>query len=144
MADLSPIIETMENRWMRAWVQRDGKALKAMTSKDFILLLGSKPGVILDQRSWLEAAAKRWRCSSFQFGDVHVRKIGSTALFASQLELKAALDGDDWSGLVWVTDLWRKRRIGGWRMVERILSRTENREAAPAAIRALQLWRSPA
>ena len=48
MADLTPIIETMENRWMRAWVNGDAKALKAITASNFILLTGSKPPAILD------------------------------------------------------------------------------------------------
>jgi ketosteroid isomerase-like protein len=141
MADVTALIETMENRWMRAWVGRDLKELKVLTARDFILLLGSKPAAILDQRSWLEAAAKRWHCSSFRFGDIHVRRLGSCAVFASQVELKATMDEHDWSGRWWVTSLWRKRRIGGWRMAERILSRTEDNADAPAAIKSLQLWR---
>jgi ketosteroid isomerase-like protein len=141
MADLTPIIETMENRWMRAWVGRDMKELKALTARDFILLMGSKPAVILDARSWLEAASSRWLCSSYRFGDVYVRRVGSVALFASQLELKATMDGHDWSGRYWVSDLWRKRRIGGWRMAERVISRPEDDKQVPGAIRSLQLWR---
>ena len=51
---------------MRAWVNRDAKALKALTAKDFILLAGSKPPTILDRPSWLEAVVKeRWDCSSY-------------------------------------------------------------------------------
>ena len=61
MADLTPVIETLENRWMRAWVGRDLKELKALTSRDFILLLGSRPAVILDRSRGLAPA----RCSSF-------------------------------------------------------------------------------
>lgn len=141
MADLTPLIETMENRWMRAWVGRDMKELKALTARDFILLMGSKPAVILDTRSWLEAASSRWLCTSYRFGDVYVRRIGSVALFASQLELKATMDGRDWSGRYWVADLWRKRRIGGWRMAERLISRPEDDKQVPAAIRSLQLWK---
>jgi ketosteroid isomerase-like protein len=141
MADVVPIIETLENRWMRAWVGRDAKELKRLTARDFILLLGSKPAVILDQRSWLEAAAKRWHCRSFRFGDIHVRQLGSCAVFASQLELQAEMEGHDWSGRWWVTSLWRKRRIGRWRMVECILSRTEDNADAAAAVKSLQLWR---
>jgi len=141
MAEVTSLIETMENRWMRAWIAGDAKELKSLTARNFILLLGSKPAVILDQRSWLEAAAKRWRCSSFRFGDIHVRRLGSHVLFASQLELKATMDGEDWSGRFWVTSLWRKRRIGGWRMIERVLSRPEDKSEAPAAIKSLQLWR---
>ena len=32
MADLLPVIETYEHRWMRAWVGRDSKALKSLTA----------------------------------------------------------------------------------------------------------------
>lgn len=141
MADLSPAIETLENRWMRAWVAGEVKDMKALTARDFILLVGSKPAVILDRPSWLEAAAARWRCSSFRFGDIHVRRVGSCALFASQLHLKATMDGQDWSGEMWVTDLWRKRRIGGWRMAERVLSRTTDKPEMAAAVKSLQLWK---
>ena len=142
MADLLPVIETMENRWMRAWVQGDAKALKALTSPSFIFLAGSKPPVILDARSFLEAATTRYRCTSYRFGDIHVRDLGSIALFASQVEMKARMDGHDWSGPVWVTDLWRKSKLRrGWRMVERVIARTDDDPKVAAAIRSLQLWR---
>ena len=142
MADLVPIIETMENRWMRAWVNRDARALKALTTRDFILLTGSKPPVLLDAHSWIEAATTRWLCTSFRFGDIYVREVGGLALFASQLDLKAKMDGHDWSGKVWVVDLWRKGRIRrGWRMAHRTVSRIDDNPDVPAAIRTLQLWR---
>jgi ketosteroid isomerase-like protein len=141
MADIAPIIETLENRWMRAWVQRDLRTLKAVTARDFILLVGSKPPVILDQRSWLEAAKERFRCASFRFGDIFVRQIGALALFASRMEIEARMDGRDWSGSLWVTDLWRKKRIGGWRMAERVIARPDEDPEVPAAIRSLQLWK---
>jgi ketosteroid isomerase-like protein len=142
MSDLTPVIETMEHRWMRAWVNRDVKALKAITAKDFILLTGSKPPAILDRPSWLEAAAKRYDCSSYRFGDIYGRDLGGVALFAAALELKATMDGADWSGALWVTDLWRKGRVRrGWKMVQRIVSRADDNAKLPAAIRALQLWK---
>lgn len=142
MADISPRIETLEHQWMRAWTGGNIKELKALTSRDFILLMGSKPAMILDSTSWLDAAAKRWRCTSYRFGDIHAREFGQVALFASQLEVKATLDGEDWSGTYWVVDLWRKGRVRRrWRMVERSISRIEERKEAPAAIKSLQLWR---
>jgi hypothetical protein len=143
MADLLPVIETMENRFMRAWVQRDARDLKSLTSSKFMLLMGSKPPVILDARSWLEAATTRYLCTSYRFGDIYVRNMGGgTALFASQMEIKAALDGHDWSGLLWVTDLWAKSRVRrSWRMVERVISRPEDKKDVPAGIKSLQLWR---
>lgn len=143
MADLTPEIETQENRWMRAWVQRDARAMKAVTASDFILLSGSKPPAILDQKSWLDAATKRWLCSSYRFGDIYVRRVGALALFASQLDLKATLDGADWSGTFWVTDIWRKGRIRrGWRLAQRVMSRVDDDPKFPAAVRSLQLWKS--
>jgi len=141
MADLTPLIEGLENRFMRAWVASDARELKALTARDFILLVGSRPARVLDQRSWIEAATKRWLCTGYRFGDVHVRRFGAVVLFASQLELQASMDGNDWSGKLWVSDLWRKRRIGGWRMAERILSRADETPGLAAGVKALQLWR---
>jgi ketosteroid isomerase-like protein len=142
MADLTPVIETMEHRWMRAWVGRDVKAMKAITAKDFILLTGSKPPAILDRPSWIEAAAKRWDCSSYRFGDIYVREVGGIALFTAPVELKATMDGRDWSGHFWVSDLWRKGRVRrGWKLAQRIVTRVDDNAELPKAIRALQLWK---
>lgn len=142
MANLTPVIETMEHRWMRAWVGRDMKALKAITAKDFILLTGSKPPAILDRPSWIEAAAKRWDCSSYRFGDIYVREVGGLAVFAAPLELRATMDGRDWSGDFWVSDLWRKGRVRrGWKLAQRIVARADDNAELPKAIRVLQLWK---
>lgn len=142
MADLTAAIETMEHRWMRAWVAGEAKALKAITARDFILLTASKPPAILDRPSWLEAAATRYCCSSYRFGDIYVRDWGSVALFAAPVELKATMDGRDWSGTLFVTDLWRKGRVRrGWKLVQRVLGPVDENPDVPRAIRALQLWR---
>lgn len=142
MADLTPIIETMEHRWMRAWVNRELKVLKGLTASNFILLMGSKPPAILDRPSWLEAASKRYDCSSYRFSDIYVRDIGGLAIFAATAELKATMDGHDWSGQVFITDLWRKGRVRrSWKMVQRVVSRADEDPKVAAAIRSLQLWR---
>jgi ketosteroid isomerase-like protein len=142
MADLTPVIETMENRWMRAWVQLDVKTLKSMTSKDFILLTASRPAMILDRPSWLEAVARRYDCLSFAFGDIYVREWGSTALFTAPLELKATIDDEKWSGPLFVTDLWRRGRVRrGWKLVQRVVSKTDDDPRLAKTIRALQLWK---
>ena len=142
MAALTPVIETMEHRWMRGWVNRDLKALRAITAKDFILLVGSKPPTILDRPSWLEAAAKRYHCSSYRFGDLYVRDLGNAAIFAAPVELKATMDGRDWSSTVFITDVWRKGRVRrGWKLTQRVVSRVDDRPELAKAIRALQLWK---
>lgn len=142
MPKLTPVIETMENRWMRAWVNREVRELKAITASNFLLLSGSKPPVILDRPSWLEAIDKRYSCSSYRFGDIMVRDLGSVALFAAPLEINAAVDGHDFSGAFWVTDLWRKGRVRrGWKLVQRVMSRGDEDKELRAAIKSMQLWK---
>lgn len=54
----------------------------------------------------------------------------------------AVVRASDWSGPLWVTDLWRKGRVRRrWRIVERVLSRVEDEARVPPAIRSMQLWR---
>ena len=142
MADLTPVIETMENRWMRAWVGRDGKALKALTAREFILLTASRPPAILDRPSWIEAAAKRYRCASYGFGEVYVRDWGTVAMFTAPLELEATMDDRDWSGRMWVSDVWRRGRVRrGWKLAERVVSHTADDPQLRAGIKSLQLWK---
>ncbi len=142
MSDLTSTIESLENRWMRAWINADIKTLKALTARDFILLMGSKPAAILDRPSLLEAASERYFCSSYRFGDIYVRTIGSVTLFATLLEVRASLDGRDWSGPMWISDLWRKGRVRRrWKLAQRIISRPDEDPQLPRAIKSLQLWR---
>ena len=145
MTDLTPVIETLETRLMRAWVQRDAKALKAVTARNFMLLMGSTKPTILDARSWVEAATTRYLCSSYRFGNIYVRDLGGVAIFASQLDLQATLDDVDWSGNFWITDVWMKGRIRrGWRLAQRVVSLPDDDSEVPVGIRALQLWRPKA
>ena len=127
---------------MRAWVGGDARALKTLTARNFRMVMGSKPSVILDAKSWVDAATTRYLCTSYRFGDIYVRDLGPMAVFATQLDLQATMDGHDWSGQVWVTDLWRKSKVRrNWSMVERVISRPEENPDVPAAIHSLQLWR---
>ena len=142
MANLHPLIETMERSYMRAWITGDSKALKALTARNFRMVIAAKPSVILDHKSWVEAAAARYLCSSYRFGDIYVRDLGAMTIFATRLEIEATMDGHDWSGEYWITDLWRKSKLRrNWKMVERVISRPEENPDAAAAIRSLQLWR---
>lgn len=142
MSNILPIVETLEHRWMRAWVARDKKALKALTSSSFRLVVGSKPSVLLDAKSFLAAAEDRFSCSSYRFGDVYARQHGSVAVFAAQVELKARVEGLQWPASCWVTDLWQKGRVRrSWRLIERHISGLEASPDMPAAVRSLQLWR---
>lgn len=145
MTDILPVIETLENRWMRAWVGGDVRILKSLTARNFRLVIGSKPSVLLDAKSWLDAAATRFPCRAYRFGDIYARNLGPVTVFATQLDLEASIDGHDWSGRLWVTDIWKKGGVRrSWRMVERVFSRPEADKQVPAAIKTLQLWQRPA
>ncbi len=142
MADILQILETLENRWMRAWIGRDARVLKALTARNFRMVIGSRPSVMLDYSSWIDAAATRYRCKSYRFGDLYARNLGSIAVFATQVDLEATIDGHDFSGQMWITDLWKKSAVRRqWRMVERVVSRPDDNQQTPAAVRSLQLWR---
>ena len=142
MANFESTIEALEHQWMRAWIQRDRKAMKSLASRDFIFLLGSDNAAILDRASWLEAAGTRLLCESYRFGSVYVRRHGSIAVFATAMTIEAQIDGEPLSGTVWVVDLWRKTGVRRrWNLLERTVSRPDTEAKLPAAIRAMQLWR---
>ena len=79
---------------------------------------------------------------AYRYGDIYVRDLGGMTVFAAPMTIEARMDGHDWSETYWVTDVWRKSRVRRkWRMVERIVSRPDERADAAAAIKSLQLWR---
>jgi hypothetical protein len=140
--DLTYTIEAMENAWMRAWVARNARALKTLTSRRFRMVVASQPAVLLDANSWWEAATTRYLCTSYKFSDLYVRKLDAIAIFATRLELQATMDGHDWSGEFWVTDLWRKSPVRRkWQMLERHVSQPIQDSQVRPALRSLQLWR---
>ena len=135
-------IETLEHQWMRSWMQRDRNAMKALASRDFIFLLGSTKPAILDRASWLEAATTRFRCSSYRFGEVYVRRHGSSAVFAAPLSIEASIGDAEWTGTAWITDVWARSAVRRkWRLLERVLARPDEDGEMPPAIRSMQLWR---
>lgn len=142
MAKFESTIEALEHQWMRAWIQGDRKAMKALAARDFIFLLGSQAAVILDRSSWLEAAGARFVCRSYSFGSIYVRRHADMALFATAMTLEGSTDGRDLTGPVWIVDLWRKSRIRRhWQLVERTMARPDADEALPGVVRSMQLWR---
>jgi len=145
IAGISPLLASRTTRNLRTCSGPDGSAPQGLTSRNFRLVISSKPSVLLDAKSWLDAAASRFPCRSYRFGEIYARDVGGVVIFATQLELEASIDGHEWSGRMWVTDLWKKTGVRrSWRMVERVFSRPEEDQQIPAVIRSLQLWRRPA
>ena len=142
MANFESTIEALEHQWMRAWIARDRKAMKALAARDFIFLLGSDRAVILDRASWLEAAGTRLLCDSYRFGSLYVRRHGNIAGFAAMMDLEARVGGEALSGPLWIVDLWKRSGIRRrWLLLERTVSRPDANAKLSSAVKAMQLWR---
>lgn len=142
MDEFASKIEALEHRWMRAWSSGHRAELKALTSRDFIFLLGGTRATILDRASWLEAAGTRLRCENYRFGSVYARRHGPLAIFAAPVELEATFDRRPVKGQMFVTDVWKRTKVKRrWLLLERVLSRAEGEDELAAAVRAMQLWR---
>ena len=142
MADISSTIETLEHKLMRGWIQRDTRIMRKLTERNLMIIVGAKKSLLLDRPSWIDASASRWTVSGYRLRDVFVRKHGFNAWFAAACDLEMKLDGGDWSGTFWLTDYWRRSNLTAkWNLAERSLSRIDEDDSVPGAIRQLQLWR---
>ena len=63
MADVTAEIEALALGAMRAWVAGDVKAMKKITARDFMLLVGSMPPQLLDRPSFLAAMERGFACT---------------------------------------------------------------------------------
>ena len=141
MNERSATIETLEHHYMRAWIGEDARSLKKLTSGRFRLVVGCKPCVILDAPSWLHAAKGSYSCESYRFGDIYIHDVGSTAIFATQMEAEMRVGELAWSGQVWLSDVWQRGRFRrAWRIVDRSISRLDGSADLREAVHALQLW----
>ena len=141
MAATEAEIEALALSAMRAWVAGDAKAMKKLTHRDFMMLVGSTPPQLLDRPSFLVAMERGFACTRFTFREVIVRGHGKSAWFVTGAELELAFGSKVWSGGFLVTDLWRKGAIGGWKLTERSLARLDGDDTIAAAISRLQLWK---
>ncbi|GAA4038506.1 hypothetical protein GCM10022281_19160 [Sphingomonas rosea] len=136
-------IEVLEHQLMRAWAASDKKAVRALLSRQFRMVVGATAPVLLDRKSLLEAAGERWRIERFRFGQsVYSREVDGIGIFAAEVELEGVIDGQNAHGRWWQADVWKKGGLGRrWRLVDRQLARLESDHQFPQAVRALQLWR---
>ncbi len=142
MNDFASMIEALEHRWMRAWIHRDDADMKKLASRDLIVLFGAEPSSILDRPSWLDAATRRLRCSSYRFGPVYVRRHGRAAIFAASLECEVHFEGEPLMSRAFFTNVWLRSRISRrWHAVERVITAPRTEAGLPGAIKSLQHWR---
>lgn len=141
MANVAAEIEAHSLSTMRAWVAGDGKAMKKLIARDYMMMLGSTPPQLLDRPSFLAAMERGFVCTRFTFREVIVRPYGKSAWFVAGAELELALGPKVWSGGFLVSDLWRKGAIGGWRLAERSIGRLDQADGLAASLSRLQLWK---
>lgn len=108
-------IPLLEQEWMDAWVKQDHAACERFLADDF-LLTGAR-GVLMSKSQWL-ATLGSFICTSFSWKQLLVRAFGDSAIVHGRAHQQAAVEGQDWSGVFLITDVWT-RRNRQWQVVAR-------------------------
>ena len=142
MADIEPVIEVLENRVMRAWMNRDVSELRSLISSDCIFMFGTTPPILLDRPSFVVGVEERLACTGFRFHEVTARKYGASVWFSAHVELELQVAGKEWNAPFLITDLWRRGTVRRqWKLAERSLAPVKEDKAMFNTIRSMQLWR---
>lgn len=126
MPNLATTIEQAADRWMQAWVNKDGSVLEQSLAPDFALVISATPTLRLDRASWLATACTRYTATEFRYRDVQVRDLGNgMAVMSSIAEFTAEVDGVPRNGPLFVLDVWREGEDGRWQVCARYTSHPE-------------------
>jgi ketosteroid isomerase-like protein len=111
-------VEQTAKAWMDAAGRRDGSALEQFLADEFTMV--TNRGSLIDKDQWLENMLQRVGrdVTLPEFLDVRVQVYGDAALMTSRNILRATFDGKDWSGELYLTDVW-VRRDDRWQLVRR-------------------------
>jgi hypothetical protein len=135
-------IEALALGAMRAWVAGDVKAMKKLTKRDFLMLVGSTPPQLLDRPSFLAAMERGFTCTRFAFREVIARQHRDAAWFVAGAELDLVLGKRAWSGAFLVSGLWRQGGWGRkWKLADLSLARLDPDKDRAADLARLQLWK---
>lgn len=135
-------IEALALGAMRAWVARDEKAMKKLTAKDFLMLVGSTPPQLLDRPSFLAAMGRGFTCNRFAFREVIARKHRDAAWFVAGADLDLTLGSQTWTGAFLVSALFRKSAWSSKLLLADLsLARQDPDAGRAAAVAKLQLWK---
>ena len=141
MSSLEPEFEALATRLMRAWMQRDSKAIKALTHTDLVVMFGITPPVLLDRPSFVGGAQGALRLEGFRFNEMTARRYGKSVWFTAHVDLELRAGMQEWKGKFLLTDLWRKgvfpRR---WKLADRSIAPVTDSAKLSDAIHKMQLW----
>ena len=125
-------IETLQRRWMQAWVERDAGTLHEILAPEFSLR-SMATDTPLSRDKWLEdALSGRVAATEVRYDQMDVVVVGDTAVVDSLVTFEATIDGKDWSRTTYTTDVWT-RREGVWQVVRRHSSAPVGRGGAMKA-----------
>lgn len=135
-------IEALALGAMRAWVAGDVKAMKKLTTRDFMMLVGSTPPQLLDRPSFLAALERGFACNRFAFREVIARKHRDAAWFVAGADLDLMLGGRAWTGAFLVSALFRKSAWSSKLLLADLsLARQDPDKDLAGAVGKLQLWK---
>jgi Domain of unknown function (DUF4440) len=97
MGDSRVEIEALALGTMRAWVANDAKAMKKLTHRDYVMIVGTMPLQMLDRPSYLAAMERGFACTRFAFREVFANPYGKTASLVAGAELELALGPKVWA-----------------------------------------------
>ena len=110
-------VERGAHEWMAAAFRRDLDTCERFLADEFTMV--TNRGSQIDKAQWLHNMGQRVGGDEPpQFLDVRVRVYGDAALMTSRNVLRATFDGKDWSGELYLTDVW-VWRDGRWQLVRR-------------------------
>jgi hypothetical protein len=121
------------------------KAMKKLTARDAMVMVGTLPPQLLDRPSFLAAMERGFACTKFAFREVFARQHGKAAWLVAGAELELRVGGKLWTGPFLVTGMWRRGTLGrSWNLAELSLAkrdaRSDESDRLAESVRALQLW----
>lgn len=110
-------IEAAERAWMKAWLEKDIETCRDILDDGFVLT--SATGVLMNKSEWLEKAKDAFSATEFTWLSIAVRPLAdSVAVAHVKSSQTATVNGNDWSGIFLMTDVWVKRD-SRWRVTAR-------------------------
>ncbi|PLK24688.1 hypothetical protein C0V72_05275 [Porphyrobacter sp. TH134] len=143
MATTEAEIEALALNAMRAWVAGSPKEMKKLTTRDFMMLVGSTPPQLLDRPSFLAAMERGFACNRFAFREVIARRHRDAGWFVAGAELDLMLGNRPWTGAFLVSALFRTSMWSSTMLLADLsLARLDPDDSVAIAVSKLQLWKS--
>lgn len=128
--DLVATFTRLENRFARAYQEKNFAALEALLAPEYTLTVSARPSDPIPRSEWL-ALIPKYNVRRFEIRGVQVRCLQNAR--AGPCELAAAssinqqdadVGGQDRSGEFFIVDIWAQRS-GKWMVLARYSGRTE-------------------